>query len=395
MAKRKRGKRRENRHERRQQQHSGGGGWSCLALPEGLTKFKPKAGNTYHIDVIPYNVGEYNKNADKGDEYFELSYAVYNDLGIEEKRFIAIGEMLGVKDPVAEHFAALRKQGNEWKDMSDFSPKWRQLMLVFVHEQADQGLQIFEGAYGTMGKLLDAEIKAVEADYVDNFDDTSEGSTLEVRFVDENIGMKNPWTKAEKINFFVREDGFDANGDAKLAEEILDKVAEICLDDCLKITDYTTLKNALDGVPSASTDDPEDEPEDNGDGLPFDGTGPDGGKKGGEEPGPEEDKTEEKPKAKAKAGGKRKPPTAKALGIVKGGDVEHDDFGVCTVIRIAKDGLTVVIMDEDDGVHPGIDPTDLEPVKSCGGQGSEPEEKAEKPTEPESGGGDNSWDKDW
>jgi hypothetical protein len=67
---RQRGARRENRHERRQQQHSGGGEWDCIRLPEGLEVFKPEAGETYNIDVIPYIVGKFIKNADAGDEYF-------------------------------------------------------------------------------------------------------------------------------------------------------------------------------------------------------------------------------------------------------------------------------------------------------------------------------------
>lgn len=357
--KRRRGKRRENRHERRQEQHAGGGEWDAIRIPEGIDAFKPEAKRTYHIDVLPYIVGKLNKNADEGDEYFELSYPVYNNLGIDEKRFIAIGELQGVRDPVAEHFAHLRKAGAEWEDMKDFKPKWRQLFLVFVHEEAEKGLQLYEAAYGTFGELLDEEIAAEEEDCVDNFDDPDHGATLVVRFKAKSIGMANPWVKAAKLTFDEREDGFDADGDPKLAAEILDQVEGLCLDDCLKVTDYDTLKAALDGEPVVGSADDEEEGE------------PEPEPKKGRrtrkaKPKPEEepdDEEEAAPKKKSKA--KRKAPTATDLGITKGGDVEHDEYGTCTVLRIAKDGFAVVIMDENDDVHKGVDPTDLEPIKEA------------------------------
>jgi len=404
---RKRGNRRNNRHERRQEQQSGGGGWDCINKPDGLEVFKPEAKQTYNIDVLPYIVGPRNKNADEGDEYFELSYAVYNDLGIEEKRYIAIGEMLGERDPVAEHFAQLRKQNAEWDDMKNFKPKWRQLMLIFVHEEADKGLQLFEGAYGTLGELLDEEISGEEEDYIDNFDDPDGGATLEVRFKAKNIGMKNPWVMAAKINFEHREYGFNAGGDEKLAAELLEQAGGICLDDCLKIVDYDTLKAALDGAPvgNADTGDSSDAPEEKP--APRRGRKPKAETTEDEIPDLPEEKAAKKPAKKAK-----KQPTAASLGIEKGGEVEHDEHGPCTVLRIAKDGLTVTILDAEDEVHKGVDPTDLEPIEEVQeeeapaketkkpAKAKKKEEKApeepEEPADTSSGDGKaDDWDDDW
>jgi len=387
-----RGKRREGRHERRQQQQSGGGEWDCITIPAGLETFKAEKGETYHIDIIPYIVGNNNKNADPGDEYFELLYPVYNDLGIDEKRFIAIGELLGVRDPVAEHFATLRKGGAEWDDMKAFKPKWRQLMLFFVHEEPDKGLQFFEGAYATFGEQLDEELLETEEKYKENFDDPDAGATLEVRFKAKNIGTSNPWILAAKINFIERASGFDADGDEKLAAEILEQAGAICLDDCLKVPSYDNLQKALDGEPVVDGK-PEEDKEPEGDAAD----------------------TEEKPKAEAKGQAKRKQPTAADLGIAKGGEVEHDEHGVCTVLRVAKDGLTVTIVDAADEIHKGIDPTDLEPLGN-GEPKDPPAEKsaarsaknkstttkkggakdAEKKSHSEDKGkGDEDWDQDW
>lgn len=388
---RQRGKRRENRHERRQQQHQGGGEWSAIRVPEGLEVFKPEAKTTYHIDVIPYIVGDYNQNADKGDEYFELSFPVYRNIGVEDKTYIAIGELCGVKDPVAEHFAALRKQGVEWDEMKMFKPTWRQLMLVFVHEQADKGLQLFEGAYGTFGELLDEELSGEEDDWIDNFDDPDHGATLVVRFKAKSIGQKNPWVLASKINFEEREEGFDADGDAKLAEEVLAKAATICLDDCLKVPDYDTLKAALDGEPLSDTgddDDDDDEPEE----KPKRG-GRKAKTKPAADPDPDDDddwdddddddEPEEKPKARATKGKGKPQPTAEELGIVRGGDVEHDEYGECVVLRVAKDGRTVTIMDDEENVYKNIDPVDLQPMDAEDEEdSSDPPKKSSKNATP-------------
>ena len=366
---RRRGKRRENRHERAQAIHAGGGDWDAITVPDGLEVFRPEANETYHMDIIPYVVGGYNKAADPGDEYYEFSYPVYNGLGVEDKRYVAIGELLGQRDPVAEHFARMRKSGADWDDFKAFKPTWRQLMLVFVHEQADKGLQLWEGAYGTFGELLAEEIRANEEDYIDNFDDPEGGATLVVRFKAKNIGKSKPWVLASKINFEEREDGFTAGGDRGLAAKVLDQAAEICLDDCLKVADYETLEKALNGEPlQGSSNDAPDGNKHVGKqgrkegrrgavrGEPDEGEEPDGG----EEPDP-------KPKTT-----KRKQPTAEDLGITKGAEVEHDEFGTCTVMRVAKDGLTITLLDEDDNVHKGVDITDVEPLEGNAGGGDAP-----------------------
>ena len=58
----------------------------------------------------------------------------------------------------------------------------------------------------SLGEKIEEEIRSEEKDYVDNFDDPDHGATLEIRFKAENIGQKNPWIKASKVNFVEREE---------------------------------------------------------------------------------------------------------------------------------------------------------------------------------------------
>ena len=360
-----RGKRPQARHERRVTQHSGGGDWDCVKVPAGLSTFKPKVGDdktVYHIDVIPYIVGDRNKNADTGDEYFELSYPVYNGLGIHEKRYVAIGEMLSINDPVAEHFATLRKAGAEWDDMKMFKPTWRQIMLIFVHEEASKGLQFFEAAYGTFGELLDEEIQSDESDHVENFDDPDAGSTLEVRFKAKNIGQPHPWIKVSKINFVERPDGFTANGNEKLAAEIMEKASAICLDACLKMADYATLKSALDGQPTTSQDgnddndaedaeDTEDTPEKKEPTGRKKRVAPPEKKKPVEEVEEEDDADEEWDDDASDEGDETVyEDVINDLAYAKGDEVESKEYGTCSVLKVTENG-TLTLIDEDDEVH--------------------------------------------
>lgn len=400
---RRRGNRRADRQERRREANKGGGEWEAIRIPEGVEVFKPEDGKTYTIDILPYIAGDYNPAADKGDEYFELTYYVYNNLGVEDKRYIAIGETLGAKDPVAEHFAHLRKTVDDWDLMKPFKPSKRQLMLIFVHEQADKGLQLYEGAYGTFGEKLAEEIDdGGEETWVENLDDPEHGATVTARFKGRDIGQKNKWIMASKVDLDEREDGFTANGDKKLAAEVLAKASEICLDDLLKIPTYETLKKALDGEPIKDGDEDAEPP------PPT--TGRRRGKAKDPDPEPEPD-PEDEPQA-----------TAADLGISKGMEVTHPEYGECTVIRVAKDGLTISLMDEDDEVHKGIDPAEVKqpgedtpaepPAKGAGkksgstkasGAKSAGKKKSPSKPDPEDGdedeggsdeGGDD-WDDDW
>lgn len=398
---RRRGNRRENRHERRQQQHAGGGEWDCVSIPDGLEVFRPEKGETYNIDVIPYIVGRNNKNADEGDEYFELSYPVYRDLGIDEKRFIAIKELCDERDPVAEHFAKLRRDDADWDDMKLFKPVWRQLMLIFVHEQADKGLQLFEGAYGTFGELLDEEIKANEEEYVDNFDDPEGGATLEVRFKAKNIGQQNPWVLASKINFEERENGFDADGDDDLAEKILNQAEGICLDECLKIPTYDQLKAALDGQPEGHEQEDADEDDEE----------PKKGRRTRKAKTKEPEEPEPEPEPEGDPDEDEDVPM-----FHKGDVVEHEEHGTSKILRISKDGTKCSLRDEDDEVQKNVPLTELSPADpepepedekpKAKGKGKnkgkkkdpdpDPEPEPEKGEEKEGGDSDgDDWDDDW
>ena len=340
--------------------------------------------------------GALNKACEEGYQWYCLPYPVYRGLGIDEKNFVAIHKLLGKKDPVAEHFAKLRRQDAEWEDMQDFAPKDRTIMLVFVHEEADKGLQFYETSYHSFGKQLQEEVDDNGEEFATNFDDIEGGATVQVRFKAENIGMGNPWIKAGKINLIEREDGFTADDDDELMELILDKAAEITLDDCLKIPTYEELRAALDGEPAPGDEDDDGEAD------------------------PEDDEPEEKPARKARKGkaAKKDPPPSddeddddeEEPAFAKGDTVEHDEHGTSTITRVLKGGKCH-LKDEDGELQKNVPMAELTAAEEAEDEEPEPEpkpkkskgkgkgKKADPEPEPEpdedEGEGDDDWDDDW
>lgn len=387
--KRERGKRRENRHERRQKQHSGGGEWSAIRIPDGVEIFKPEDGKTYRLDIIPYVVGEGNPAADPGDEYFEMSYWVYKNLGPDEKTVVAIGKMKGVPDPVEELEADMRKRGMDYDSRADFIAKARQLFLVYDHGDADKGVQLFEGARGTFGEQLDEAIGAADEDehHIIDFDDPEAGSTLKVTFKGKNIGQANPWVRCTNISFKARPNGLED-------ESLLDH--GIVLEDLIKYLSYDELKALLEGT---ATREPEEEEEE-------------------QEP-PKRNRRPKKPKPEPEPEPEDDEMTADEAGIGKGDTVDHPDHGECTVVRVSKDGTTLVLMDDDDNVYKGVAVADVAgeedppPKKGKGGSRSAKDApsknatktkpaasrskkpKPEPEPEPEEPDDDEDWDEDW
>ena len=394
---RRRGKRDNSadRHDASRQQHQEGGGeWECLTPPKGLQVFSPKADKTYRMDLIPTTVGPYNKAAKEGFEWFEFSYQCYNNLGVESKRYVALHALTGERDPVAAHFARVRNDGvSDWDDIKDFKPKDRQMFLVFVHEQADKGLQFWETSYKTFGELLRKEIDAEEEDYVKNLDDVDGGATVKVRFEERDIGHKNKWIKADKITFIEREDGFDADGDEELAEAVLDAAEAVgTLDSLLKVPTYEQLEAALNGEPVGGDEDgDEDAPE------------------------PEPEKPQRKPRK-----GKSKPDPEPEDGDEddvpmwhKGDLCYHEEHGDSTITRVNKSN-TCTLRDEDGELQKQVPLDELQPRETTD-EDTEPEPEPEQPKrksrartkdpepepdpEPEDDGDEDGdeddWDEDW
>lgn len=255
----------------RDAKHRSGGDWTSLSLPEGVDLWQPKEAS-YRIDIVPYEVGEGNPYASRGEWYYERTYYAHYGIGPNRSTYVCLAKTFGKPCPICEYLAGLDRGVPEDKEQIG-KMKWkeRQLWLVYDHKQEDKGIQLFEVSNFCFGKLLDRKRNRAEADepHIIDFDDPAAGSTLKVDFTDERAEGFT-YLKADSIDFKPRPDG--------LPEELLDH--GVCLDDLLKIEPYDKLKAVLlqtgddddDDVDADDDDEERSEPSEDKeeDDIPFD-----------------------------------------------------------------------------------------------------------------------------
>ena len=329
---RKRRERRRAGSEKRDSTHRAGGDWTTISIPEGVEIWQPKEGSQ-RIDVVPYEVADGNPYADKGEWYYERTFWTHRGVGPNNETYVCPAKTVGKPCPVCEHRSRLVKDPDADEKLADaLKPKERQLWLIFDHAQEDKGVQIWEFSHWNFGRLLDKRRKNADEDeaYIMDFDDPDAGSTLKVSFNEEKGGGYT-YLEAYSIDFKPRKNG--------LSEEVLEH--GICLDGILKVLPYDKLKAVFlqEETEDEETEDEETEDEET------------------------DDEPDEKPTRKTKARTKTKLETAEDAGLEEGMMVKHNDLGVCEIVRISRDGTSLMLEDEEGDKHKAIGPDEVAPVK--------------------------------
>ena len=306
----------------RDAKHSAGLGWSTLAIPDGLTVFKPKVGMV-RFDIVPYQVGEGNPYAEKGKWYYERTFYRHNSVGPNNEAYVCPSATVGAPCPICEYAATVASDRDELdKDLAKMlNRKQRQIFLISMKEDDDDDREIllYETSYFTFGKKLDDERKGADEDedYKRQFDDQEGGATLKVTYeqVKAKFGL---YTDAVTIGFKPRPNG--------LPDSLLDH--GYCLDDIVKVLSYDELKAIFEGRVGG----------------------------GDKESGSDTNTTPQ---------------------WEHGDKVEHRRFGTCKVKRVEEDG-SLWLMDEDDETHKNVDPDSVRQARK-----SEPKPESKSEPEPE------------
>lgn len=236
---------------RKAEQASSGSDFSTMKIPDGLSFWKPKAG-TYKFDIVGFECGQNNPYADLDEFHYERTYFMHPRVGGQNGRaYCCPAKCVGKKCPICDaQYEMSSDPDADEKTRKALLPKKRQLFLVYVHEEAEKGLQLWEYSYHCFGKLLDSRIQASDDEedgWIYFYYHDTDGMTLKVNFVEET----NPFGKhieAKHIDFVRRRED--------LPDEIIDAV--VCLDDILKIPTYAELEKAFLQL---DDDDPEEEEE--------------------------------------------------------------------------------------------------------------------------------------
>lgn len=345
---------------RRAETHKAGYENTAFELPDGKKAFVLKSDKVVRLDIIPFEVGEGNPQADKDELYYERTYFVHPRIGTDQTSFVCLAKTCGEPCPICEFRGKLMKDPDADEDLiKDLGPKERQLFNVINTKDRSAGVQIWDMSFHTFGKKLDYEIKnSDEDDGYENFAELKGGFTLKLGIDQRHYGSV-AFFEVVAINFKPRVKDYD--------EDILEEAT--CLDDILIVKDYDELKEIfLQTV--------EDENED-------------------------EDEDKKKGKAKGKKGGKKKDKDEnwgdededdngddENDDKDENGDEDEDDVNDSDVPDWSKDDRVVVEIDGEDypGVITKIDEDEEEATVKFddGDTGTHPFDELKAEPEPES-----------
>lgn len=293
---------------------------TSLRLPEGVYLFNVKQAGVKRLEIIPFEAGAGNPDAEEGDLYFMRTFYTHRGIGPNQDTYVCPAKTSGKRCPVCEHRQKLDKNPDADPELvKDLLPKKRQLWNVYDHAEPDRGVQVWDVSYHLFGKQLFALVRdADEDDEYEFFADPEDGLTLKVGFA-EKSWAGHSYREAETIVFKPRKGALD--------DDILD--AANPLDSLLIELDYDDLKAVLEGTAEGGggDDDDDDDP------PPAKGKG-----KSKSKPAPADDDDDDEP-------------TAESMGIEAGADVKVKGVGKATVLKISEDGKTVTVEDEDEEMH--------------------------------------------
>lgn len=240
----------------RERKHSMGGRASFV-VPPGLSMWRPKEqdGGAHTIDIIAFNVTaehlrfrqeiQYSK---PGYWYGERTFFAHRKIGINEETFTCLSKTFGVKCPICDARAVfLERPDTESQDRAkELKTSERQLFLIYDHDDAEKGIQLWEISWWNFGKHLDHFIRTARKsnrDAYQRYYDPVDGLTMRLGIRKESIGdgTNTIYTVTE---FFRREKPFP--------EEFFDHGYD--LDSMIRQLDYDTLKGIYTGTTEPDQD---------------------------------------------------------------------------------------------------------------------------------------------
>lgn len=339
----------------RDAKHRTGGGWTHLDVPEGLATFSPKEGS-FKFDVVDYEVGEGNPFAKPGTWYYERTYYVHTNVGPNKSKYVCPAKTANKRCPICEHRVLLAKaEKPDKKLLNSLLPKERQLWLLhFIGKDGEEsnGVVLFDYSHHLFGKLLDKCRSDAEdgETHITEFDDPDAGSTLKASFSEEDGGGYQ-YLDCYKIDFRARSNGMD--------QDLLDH--GFCLDKMVKVLPYDQLKKIF----FQEEDDEGDEEQEEKDPPSKKTKSKDEDDWDKEEKPPKKAPPKEKePEPEPEPEPKKKILTAEEAGLTQGIKVRHRQFGVCELVRISKDGTSLMLMDEKEEVHTAVGCDEVKKVET-------------------------------
>lgn len=230
-----------------------------------VTFFKPEAGKTYSIDIIPFRiaskkhpavaVGNGSDKASIGDEIFSLPYNVHRNVGPRKLTVVCPGT-IGKPCPICELADRIKRdEGYNSENFKSLKAKERAIYNIVMADDEKEKFLLLDESYYTFEKPLLAQAKTKGSrkgkDYI-HFGDITEGWTISFSAKEESIG---------KGGKFIKLEGFDLDQRDEPHDKSLIKEA-IQLDEYLIVKTYDELEQLMTGdAEEDEGDEPDVEPE--------------------------------------------------------------------------------------------------------------------------------------
>jgi len=302
------------------------GGSNYLRIPDEVGLFRPKA-ETYRLDFMPYVAGDGNPRAEKGEEYFERTFWVHQNVGVNQDWHLCAAKTFKRPCPICEHRAKLMADPDADEDViKSLAPKERQLWLVRNTQEDPDALLLWEVSYHLFGRSLKDKINnADEEDGYDYFADPTDGYTVRVAFTQSERGK---WLDVADIEFRKRAVSYDV----EIAKEMP------CLDDMLVETPYDKLKKIFLQTDDTDDEDHDDEPKET---KPSVSRG-------------------SKKKVESKTGKRKQKEQEPRAANLSAGDMVSYEGEECEVLKVSGDGTSLILEAPDGTIHRAIGLDDLD-----------------------------------
>lgn len=215
-----------------------------LRVPSGVSLFNPRKPDTWFLEFMPYDVGDFHLTKQKGDYYFTKPIKVHRVPGTGGDSPVFACLKMWREDCCVCGACLAYGQDPKRKALSDaIRAKDRDLWLPFVHEEANKKVQVFDISKHLFGKYLQAKITRADPDMrpkYQKFADPDKGMTVRIVGVEKSTGEgRKPCVEYPDIEFRERK------------SPVPDKFLKhgICLDDLVIKTpnDVLTKEFLLDG----------------------------------------------------------------------------------------------------------------------------------------------------
>jgi hypothetical protein len=229
-----------------------GATYGYLQLPKGVDMFSPEMDSKVVFDIMPYKVTDKHHpdapNAEVGELWYKRPFKTHRSIGVNNS-VVVCPTSFGKKCPICEYRAKLKKKGGEEEEIKALRPSDRNMYAIILKGKKSKSNKVMLFDFSDYLFQERFEEQLGDKPGFETFPDLEEGSSLEVRFAENNFGG-NKFADPTRFDFVPRSEPYD--------EDILESVPN--LDEMFIVLSYEELKAKFFEIEEDEDDDEDDEP---------------------------------------------------------------------------------------------------------------------------------------